>query len=71
MNRVKKYWLIAVLLSSVLVLGACSEVDDSYPLMVGGTVNFEQLQGKFVMLVYWADWSSTSKQAMAPKSEMV
>jgi len=63
MSIIKRSGVIALIVGCCF-LSACENSNDDYPMLGGGTVNFDQLKGKVVMLVYWADWCSTSNQAM-------
>ncbi len=44
------------LLFSLLFLNACGAGESRYDLLGGGSVSFEELRGKVVLINYWAQW---------------
>ncbi len=44
------------LLFSLLLLNGCGAGESRYDLLNGGSVSFEELQGKVVLINYWAEW---------------
>ena len=45
-----------VLLLILLSLYGCGKEEIRYGLLDGGSVSFEELQGKVVLINYWAEW---------------
>ncbi|WIO73397.1 TlpA disulfide reductase family protein [Porticoccaceae bacterium LTM1] len=56
--------LIALLSVFLLTTGCKQESIEDYPLLGGDSINFEDLHGKAVLLVYWADWCVTCRGAI-------
>lgn len=56
--------LIALLSVFVLMAGCKQESIEDYPLLGGDSINFDELHGKAVLLVYWADWCVTCRGAI-------
>ncbi len=47
---------VLFLLLSLLFLQGCGSGEKRYGLLDGGSVSFEELQGKVVLINYWAEW---------------
>ncbi len=47
---------VLFLLLSLLFLHGCGEEETRYALLGGGSVSFDELQGKVVLINYWAEW---------------
>ena len=47
---------VLFLLLSLLFLHGCGEEEARYALLGGGSVSFDELQGKVVLINYWAEW---------------
>ena len=45
-----------LLLLSLLLLNGCGVEQSRYDLLNGGSVSFEELRGKVVLINYWAEW---------------
>ena len=45
-----------LLLLSLLLLNGCGVEQSRYDLLNGGSVYFEELRGKVVLINYWAEW---------------
>ena len=45
-----------LLLFSLLLLNGCGVEQSRYDLLNGGSVSFEELRGKVVLINYWAEW---------------
>jgi len=45
-----------LLLFSLILLNGCGEGTSRYDLLDGGSVTFQELQGKVVLINYWAEW---------------
>ncbi len=45
-----------LLLLSFLFLSGCGTEESRYDLLSGGSVSLEELQGKVVLINYWAEW---------------
>ncbi len=47
---------LLLLLLGLTLLSGCGEEETHYNLLGGGSVNFEELHGKVVLVNYWAEW---------------